>query len=101
MWLFAAIFVAWFVFGGVIGFEIGYGKGLGTTGFWLGGLLGFIGWIVVAVMEPSAEVRTARNRELAMAFSGIHTPPLPRLGPSGAGTTPADANGAAHDEQSA
>ena len=37
---------------GLIGRAIGKSKGLGTAGFWLGFGLGFIGWIIVATMQP-------------------------------------------------
>jgi lipopolysaccharide export LptBFGC system permease protein LptF len=38
---------------GLIGMAIGKGKGRAGLGFVLGGLLGVIGWIVVAVMQPA------------------------------------------------
>jgi hypothetical protein len=50
--------------GGGIGYLIGQSKGLATVGFCLGALLGFIGWIIVAVMEPSPEERLRRDAEL-------------------------------------
>jgi len=66
--------IVWFLFwalaGGGIGYAIGQSKGLGGTGFILGLLLGFIGWIIVAVMEPSEEVRLARQAQtIALAAS--------------------------------
>lgn len=39
------------VIGALIGWLIGKNKGLGTLGIVLGGLLGVIGWIIVAVMK--------------------------------------------------
>ena len=78
------------ILSGLIGAAIGVGKGRGMTGFWLGLLLGFIGWIIVAVMEPSAEVRLERAEEfldLAAEFNEptsrghahvpVHTAPSP------------------------
>ena len=65
----AVFVVLWFFLGGGVGYAIGNSKGQGTAGFLLGLLLGFIGWIIVAVMEPSDEVRAARNAELASAFA--------------------------------
>lgn len=50
----AAIFL---VINGFIGWLIGRGKGRGTAGFWWGVLMGWIGWIVAACMQPSLEVR--------------------------------------------
>ncbi len=40
---------------GFIGRAIGKPKGLGTAGFWLGFGLGFIGWIIVATMQPPTQ----------------------------------------------
>jgi hypothetical protein len=37
----------------LIGYLIGKPKNLGGLGAVLGGLLGFIGWIIVAVMKPN------------------------------------------------
>jgi hypothetical protein len=39
------------IIGGLVGWLIGKGKGLGGLGLVLGGLLGVIGWIIVAVMK--------------------------------------------------
>jgi hypothetical protein len=39
------------VLGALIGWLIGKNKGLGGLGIVLGGLLGVIGWIIVAVMK--------------------------------------------------
>jgi hypothetical protein len=43
--------VSWVVVGGWVGYVIDAGKGRPTEGLWLGALLGWIGWIVVALME--------------------------------------------------
>ena len=58
----------WFGVGGGIGAAIGSSKGRATLGFFLGLFLGFIGWIIVAVMEPSAEQRLIRTSELAQVL---------------------------------
>jgi hypothetical protein len=68
--------------GGGVGYFIGQSKGNATAGFWLGAVLGFIGWIIVAVMEPSAEERRRRAGEavaLASVARGTWSPgePLP------------------------
>jgi hypothetical protein len=55
----------WIGIGGGIGAAIGSSRGRGGLGFALGMLLGFIGWIFIAVMEPSAEERLRRTTELA------------------------------------
>lgn len=39
------------IIGALVGWLIGRNKGLGAIGIVLGGLLGFIGWIIVAVMK--------------------------------------------------
>jgi hypothetical protein len=57
--------------GGGVGSAIGSSKGRATEGFWLGLFLGVIGWILVAVMEPSEEVAVQRNRELASTIAGV------------------------------
>jgi hypothetical protein len=66
-----AYFLFWIVVGGLIGSAIGRGKGRATEGFWLGALLGFIGWIIVAVMEPTDEVRVARQAETISLATGM------------------------------
>jgi hypothetical protein len=58
----------WIGIGGGIGAAIGSSRGRGGLGFALGVLLGFIGWIFIAVMEPSAEERLRRTTELAKAM---------------------------------
>jgi hypothetical protein len=50
------VLLLWCGVGGVIGYAIGNSKGRGALGFWLGFLLGVIGWIIVALSTPSEEV---------------------------------------------
>jgi hypothetical protein len=59
----AIVAIVWALVGGGIGAAIGSSKGRAVAGFWLGLGLGFIGWIIVGVMEPSSEVR--RNAMLS------------------------------------
>lgn len=73
--------------GGGVGFLIGKGKGRGAMGFWLGALLGFIGWIIVAVMEPTPEDVARRYQAGAVAY-GAHMYPPP-YGTYGYGAQPA------------
>jgi hypothetical protein len=73
---FVAVWLALALVGGAVGYAIGNNKGQGAVGFWLGLLLGFVGWIVVAVMEPSEEIRAERNAELASAFAAGGTLPF-------------------------
>ena len=56
-----AILLVIFIFSALIGLAIGSSKGRGAAGFWLGGLLGFIGWIIVALMSPTPEVEAQRT----------------------------------------
>ena len=43
------------VIGALVGWLIGKNKGLGGMGIVLGGLLGVIGWIIVAVMKGNPD----------------------------------------------
>jgi|SRR5665213_1035049 hypothetical protein len=52
--------VFWAAVGGVVGVAIGKGKGRGGAGFWLGLFFGPIGWIVVAVMQPTLDPEVER-----------------------------------------
>ena len=75
-------FVFWAVVGGLVGYAIGNGKGRGTEGFWLGFLLGFIGWIIVALMAPSAEYEQQRA-----AIAGLVSAAASGVVAAGPGTT--------------
>ncbi len=46
--------------GGGIGYSIGNAKGRGTEGFWLGALLGCLGWIIAALLQPTPEAEAQR-----------------------------------------
>jgi len=73
--------LVFFAIGGLIGLAIGSSKGRGAAGFWLGGFLGFIGWIIVAVMSPSSEVE-ARRMATAIAAAQGSNASLANQGPS-------------------
>ena len=62
-------FLVWAGVGGLIGYAIGNSKGRGAEGFWLGLLLGIIGWIVVAFMAPSDAV-TSERAAIATVIQG-------------------------------
>jgi hypothetical protein len=62
--------LAYFFVFGTIGTLIGQPKGLENAGLFLGAALGPIGLIIIAVMEPTVEVRAKREAEVAMRVSG-------------------------------
>lgn len=59
----------WVALGGGIGYAIGNTKGRGAAGFWLGMLLGWIGWIIVALLQPTVQWEAQRNLQVAAATS--------------------------------
>ncbi len=65
------ILLLWLGVGGGVGYLIGKSKGQAGAGFALGFFLGFIGWIIVAVMEPSQEERTRRQNEMTMSAVAV------------------------------
>ena len=69
--LFVILFILgfWIVVGGLIGRAIGASKGQAVAGFWLGALLGWVGWIIVAVIEPSDAERRRRHHAMAEVFA--------------------------------
>lgn len=64
----------WIVVGGVVGFLIGSPKGRPILGFTLGALLGFIGWIAMIFVEPTADVAEQRTQATAAALRGALIP---------------------------
>jgi hypothetical protein len=62
------VLVFWALVGGGVGYAIGNGKGRGAGGFWLGLLLGFIGWIIVAVMDPTPQAEADRMSQINAAL---------------------------------
>jgi uncharacterized membrane protein YeaQ/YmgE (transglycosylase-associated protein family) len=55
--------LTWIVLGGFVGYAIGKPKGRSGEGFAFGAVLGVIGWVIVAVLEPTEEVRQRRQAE--------------------------------------
>lgn len=53
---------------GYIGFAVGAGKDRNALAFLLGAVAGPLGWIAIAAMEPSEEVRARQTRQLARAI---------------------------------
>ncbi len=56
-----AVLIALALFQAAIGWIIGHAKGRDWAGFWLGLGLGVIGWIIVAVLQPSHEALVRRE----------------------------------------
>jgi hypothetical protein len=61
------VWVLLFLVGGLIGSAIGKSKGRSLAGFWLGGFLWFIGWLIVAVMAPTPEAEAKRTAAVVAA----------------------------------
>jgi len=74
IWWIEIVILLWVVVGGGVGMLIGAQIGRETEGFWFGLLLGFIGWIVVALMGPSDTERAARQAE-AINLAARMSPP--------------------------
>ena len=55
----------WIAIGGAVGAALGASKDRTGAGFALGALLGIIGWIIVATLEPSGGERRRRVEETA------------------------------------
>lgn len=65
--IFLFFLIVWVAIGGGIGYAIGNTKGRGNEGFWLGALLGWIGWIIVALLQPTVQAQVERDRQVAAA----------------------------------
>jgi len=59
---------------GVIGLAIGVGKGRAAGGFWLGFFLGIIGWIIVALLQPTAKADAERLGRVGAAVGVLPNP---------------------------
>ena len=57
----------WLYFLGAIGRRIGSGKGHARAGWWLGLLLGPIGWLIVALIGPSSDSQAQQAVRNTMA----------------------------------
>jgi hypothetical protein len=79
----AVILLLWVGIWGGIGFAIGNTKGRGGEGFVLGIVLGFVGWIIEALMRPSAEFEAQRMSMIASTLrSQTEAPSSPVAGPT-------------------
>lgn len=69
----APLLIVWILVMGGIGAAIGSSRGNGTAGFFLGALLGFIGWIIVALISRTPETEAEYQRKVALASGVIQT----------------------------
>ena len=67
-------FAIWAIVGGAVGAAIGSSKGRGGAGFVLGFLLGLIGWIIIAVMDPTPEKMAENHARIAAIQGGRFVP---------------------------
>ena len=59
------LFLGWMVFSPLVGFMIGKSRGRPVAGAVLGFFLGWIGWIIAAVIARSPEAEARRNLAIA------------------------------------
>jgi peptide/nickel transport system ATP-binding protein len=75
--LYIIVLLLWNVAGGLVGYFIGRGKGRTTSGFLFGFFLGWIGWIIVALLHATPEAEAAHILALGQALKdGQHPTPL-------------------------
>lgn len=70
------ILVVWCLVGGLVGYAIGNSRGRGTAGFWLGFLFGWVGWIIVAVLQPTAQAEAQRMQQLNQLMGNTPASPV-------------------------
>jgi hypothetical protein len=71
--------VIWAIVGGGVGAAIGSSKGRGGAGFLLGLVLGLIGWIIIAIMDPTPEKMAESQARLAAVQGGGPIPQPQRV----------------------
>jgi Short C-terminal domain len=79
--------IVWLAIGAGVGLLIGRSKERPAAGFWLGLLLGWIGWIIIALMSRTPEAEARRHIAVAAAsqrLAGAPGAPQPLPGPYGA-----------------
>jgi hypothetical protein len=74
IWWFEIVLLFWVVVGGGVGMLIGAQIGRESEGCWFGLLLGFIGWIIVALMGPSDTERASRQAEAINPAARMSSP---------------------------
>ncbi len=65
------LFVGWMIFSPIVGFMIGKSRGRPVAGAVLGFFLGWIGWIIAAVIARSPEAEARRNLAIAQKMQAV------------------------------
>ena len=72
------LFIGWMIFSPLVGFMIGKSRGRPVAGAVLGFFLGWIGWIIAAVIARSPEAEARRNLAIAQKMQTM-APPAPPM----------------------
>ena len=70
------VFLGWMIFSPIVGYMIGKSRGRPVAGAVLGFFLGWIGWIIAAVIARSPEAEARRNLAIAQKMQTM-APPAP------------------------
>ncbi len=70
------LFVGWMILSPIVGYMIGKSRGRPVAGAVLGFFLGWIGWIIAAVIARSPEAEARRNLAIAQKMQAA-APPAP------------------------
>lgn len=71
------LFIGWMIFSPLVGFMIGKSRGRPVAGAVLGFFLGWIGWIIAAVIARSPEAEARRNLAIAQKMQTMAPPAAP------------------------
>ena len=79
------VFLGWMIFSPIVGYMIGKSRGRPVAGAVLGFFLGWIGWIIAAVIARSPEAEARRDLAIAQKMQTMAPPapapvPEPQLG---------------------
>ena len=75
------VFIGWMVISPAIGYMIGKSRGRPVVGAVLGFFLGWIGWIIAAVIARSPEAEARRNQAIAAKMQAMAPPAAPAPAP--------------------